>query len=70
MSVPDEVLWEIEDQLGVEIRGLPMAYEGRADCTSMLCRRFMGAGEPGCAGWHCGVCDQPSSQYGHAECQE
>lgn len=47
-----------------------MAYEGKDDCTSMYCRRFVGLDEPGCIGWHCAVCDEPCSQYGHPECYE
>lgn len=61
-----------------------LAYAGDPDCTSMTCRRmvnkavnFMGHGrvtlvtteiEPGCMGWHCAVCREPSSQYGHEDC--
>lgn len=50
-----------------------MAYQGDPDCTSMLCRRYFGADNritPGCIGWHCAVCCEPSSQYGHSECAE
>ena len=68
MSIPDEVLWELENELGVEIRGLPMAYQGGDDCESPMCRR-MGPDGP-CAGWHCGACGGPSSMYGHRECRE
>ena len=68
MGVPDEVLWEIENKLGVEIRGGPIAYEGGESCDSPRCRRWQPDGP--CAGWHCGVCGEPSSMYGHAECRE
>lgn len=47
-----------------------LAYEGRNDCTSPTCRRYIGWDEPGCIGWHCAVCDLPSSQHGHVLCRE
>ena len=49
------------------ILGPKLSYAGHRDCTSLMCRR-MGLVGP-CIGWHCAVCDQPSSMYGHAECQ-
>lgn len=50
-----------------------MAYEGKADCTDLRCRRMIGPDPahpypPGCMGWHCAVCDEPSSMYGHRAC--
>jgi hypothetical protein len=73
MAVPDEVLWEIEDRLGVEIRGGPMAYEGKEGCDDLMCRRMMGPNGPDlarCMGWHCAVCHAPTSMYGHDTCRE
>ncbi len=43
-----------------------LAYQSEPGCQSMMCRRDFSDGMPGvCAGWHCGNCHQPSSQYGH-----
>lgn len=41
-----------------------LAYQGREGCTDVRCRRDMRIPDV-CAGWHCGNCDQPSSQQGH-----
>lgn len=51
--------------------GRLMAYQGKKGCRSLTCRRMYlpGSEEMGeCHGWHCAVCDEPSSQYGHADC--
>lgn len=50
-----------------------MAYQGKDDCTSLKCRRYIDPSDPqkpGCIGWHCAVCDKPSGQYGHKDCHE
>lgn len=65
---------EVEIVEGDESRyevGRLMAYQGKRDCTSLRCRRMYlpGSKEMGeCLGWHCAVCDEPSSQYGHPDC--
>lgn len=45
--------------------GALMAYQGKADCTSVMCRRR--ADMPGCMGYHCPRCDLPCSMYGHKD---
>ncbi len=43
-----------------------LAYQGQEDCQSMECRRYFDRDDNDvCAGWHCGNCHHPSSQYGH-----
>lgn len=56
-----------EDQ---DTRPKLMAYQGKEDCTSWSCRRLVGLDEPGCLGWHCAICHEPSSQYGHEACRQ
>lgn len=49
-----------------------LAYSGKVGCTSVMCRRIVhtdGTFGP-CMGWHCAVCDEPSSQQGHASCHQ
>lgn len=55
-------------EISIRRPGRLMAYQGKQGCESMLCRR-LDAGAGACIGWHCGVCDEPSSQYGHERCQ-
>lgn len=46
-----------------------LAYEGRPGCQSLSCRVWVNPdGTFTCIGWHCAVCDLPSSQYGHGYC--
>lgn len=49
-----------------------VAYQGNPDCTYAGCTRrgsFMrtdGTWHPGeCYGWHCSLCDAPTSMMGH-----
>lgn len=50
------------------LEGSIVAYEGKPGCSDPHCRRI--PGESGCRGWHCAVCDHPSSMYGHKACRE
>lgn len=51
----------------------PLAYGGKKDCESVMCRRSGGRGrlDDGtwdfgeCVGWHCSYCDEPTSYQGH-----
>lgn len=39
-----------------------LAYAGKDDCQSVTCTRD-GSGH--CRGYHCHLCDEPTSMYGH-----
>ena len=64
---------EVAERLGAtSLRG-PMAYSGKPGCTGETgyCTVLSKVdGTVICVGWHCGVCDEPSSQYGHKACNE
>lgn len=44
-----------------------LAYHGKMGCTDVRCTR-VGWRTDRCYGWHCGVCDEPSSSQGHPGC--
>jgi len=49
----------------------PLAYMGKADCESSMCRRQVFRNDAGewefgpCSGWHCSYCDASCGQMGH-----
>ena len=44
----------------------PLAYAGKKDCTSGLCRSMPNPeGGWTCIGWHCSYCDEPTGSQGH-----
>ena len=55
---------------GVTVIG-PVAYAGKEDCESVMCRRMVTRNDDGsfsfgeCMGWHCSYCDAPTSYQGH-----
>ena len=61
---------ELAEQ-GFEVVGQPLSYQGKEGCRDWNCRQMHIGGEyPGhCYGYHCTVCDKPSSMYGHNDCQ-
>lgn len=70
MNDEDEVVISDDGASAYEIKAL-LAYQGKQGCRSLVCRRMYSPGSDDlgeCMGWHCGVCGDPSSQYGHREC--
>lgn len=49
----------------------PLAYQGKAGCKDVRCRRMVERHEDGtttlgnCLGWHCSYCDAPCGSMGH-----
>ena len=49
----------------------PLAYMGKKDCESSMCRRMVERQDDGtyrygpCMGWHCSYCDAPCGSMGH-----
>lgn len=55
------------DQVGgFMITSGPVAYQGKAGCTSPMCSRLGDI----CVGYHCAICDKPSGIMGHKECRD
>lgn len=70
---PGDII-EGDDGQRFEIERL-VAYQGKPDCDSWACtRRGSRQREDGtwdmgeCFGYHCSLCDEPTSMYGHRDC--
>jgi hypothetical protein len=53
-----------------ELGGM-VSYQGKDDCRIATCRRRWDGDQmvdEGCADYHCPVCHEPCSMYGHKAC--
>ena len=65
------MLWPGDKVRGYEL-GAMLAYQGGDNCQNPCCTRAgCGPDDPGvCVGWHCSICDEPSSMVGHKACRD